>query len=323
MRVGIEASIDRSLLGGFAGLDLVRIPAEPDEDIAVDFWVAALAPPSQRRQWPHLRGVKAVQGLWAGVEALRPLIPDDVVLCNARGVHDAPTAEWAVTATLAMQKYLPFYFDLQRRADWAGKDRAEDIYLLSEGARREPDCPVLVEEVADKTVLIIGYGSIGAAVEARLAPFGCKFLRVARSARADGPVVVAPVSALDELLPQADIVILTTPLTSETRGLIDGARIARMKRGALLVNAGRGAVVVTDALTRALNEGRIRAAVDVTDPEPLPPDHPLWRAPNLLITPHLATDTPRFMGRAFAFAAEQAQRFARGEKLLNILQGEY
>jgi phosphoglycerate dehydrogenase-like enzyme len=247
------------------------------------------------------------------------LIPGDVTLCSARGVHDAPTAEWAVTATLAMQKYLPFYADLQRRADWAGKDRAEEIYLLSEGAKREPDCPVLVEEAADKTVLIVGYGSIGAAVEAGLAPFGCKFLRVARAAR-DG---VAPVSALDELLPRADIVILTTPLTSETRGLIDGVRIARMKRGALLVNAGRGPVVVTDALAEALNEGRIRAAVDVTDPEPLPPDHPLWRAPNLLITPHLATDTPRFMGRAFAFAGEQAQRFARGEKLLNIVQGEY
>ena len=319
MRVGIEASIDAALLGGFAGLDLVRIPAEPDADIAVDFWIAALAPPSQRRQWPHLKGVKAVQGLWAGVDALRPLIPADIALCSARGVHDAPTAEWAVTATLAMQKYLPFYAGLQAKADWAGKDKAEEIYLLSEGAKREPDCPVLVEEAADKTVLIVGYGSIGAAVEARLAPFGCKFLRIARSAR-DG---VSPVSALDALLPQADIVILTTPLTSQTRGLIDGARIARMKRGALLVNAGRGAVVVTDALTQALNEGRIRAALDVTDPEPLPPDHPLWRAPNLMITPHLATDTPRFMGRAFAFAAQQAQRFARGEKLLNIIQGEY
>ncbi|HWY65766.1 MAG TPA: NAD(P)-dependent oxidoreductase [Rhizomicrobium sp.] len=319
MRVGVEESIDNALLAGFAGLELVRIPAEPDRDIVLDFWVAALAPPSQRRQWPHLKGVKAVQGLWAGVDSLRPLVPSGVPLCSARGVHDAPTAEWAVTTTLAMQKYLYFYADLQRRADWAGKDKAEDIYLLSEGAKREPQCPVLVEEAADKTVLIVGYGSIGAAVEARLAPFGCKFLRVARSAR-DG---VAPVSALDELLPLADIVILTTPLTSETRHLINTERIARMKHGALLVNAGRGAVVETDALVRALIQGRIRAALDVTDPEPLPPDHPLWRAPNLLITPHLATDTPRFMGRAFAFAAEQAQRFARGEKLRNVITGEY
>jgi len=319
MRVGIEASIDAALLGGFAGLEMVRIPAEPDQDIAVDFWVAALAPPSQRRQWPRLKGVKAVQGLWAGVDSLRPLIPDGVALCSARGVHDGPTAEWAVTATLAMQKYLPFYAELQRRADWAGKDKAEEIYLLSEGARREPECPVLVEEIADKTVLIVGYGSIGAAVEARLVPFGCKFLRIARSAR-EG---VAPVSALDDLLPLADIVILTAPLTRETKGLMDARRIALMKRGALLVNAGRGPVVETQAMVKALNNGLIRAALDVTDPEPLPPEHALWRAPNLLITPHLATDTPRFMGRAFAFAAEQAQRFARGERLLNVITGEY
>jgi len=319
MHIGIEACVDAGLLAGFQGLDIVRIPAEPSGEIAVDFWVAAQAPIIQRRQWPYLKGVKAVQGLWAGVDSLRPLIPADVTLCSARGVHDAPTAEWAVTATLAMQKYLPFYFDLQRRADWAGKDRAEDIYLLQDGARRDPDCPVLVEEVADKIVLIVGHGSIGAAVEARLAPFGCKFLRVARSPRPG----VSAVSALDELLPLADIVLLTMPLTGETRGLIDAARIARMKRGALLVNAGRGAVVDTQALLHALNQGRIRAALDVTDPEPLPPDHPLWRAPNLMITPHLATDTPRFTARAFAFAGEQAQRFARGEPLLNVITGEY
>ncbi|HTC83976.1 MAG TPA: NAD(P)-dependent oxidoreductase, partial [Rhizomicrobium sp.] len=302
MRVGIEASIDDALLGGFAGLELVRVPAEPSGDLAVDFWVAALAPASQRRQWPHLKGVKVVQGLWAGVDALRPLVPADVVLCNARGVHDAPTAEWAVTAVLAMQKFLPFYAELQRRADWAGKDKAEDIYLLSQDARRDPDCPVLVDELSDKTVLILGYGSVGAAVEARLKPFGCRIMRVARSAR-EG---VSPVQALDALLPQADIVVLTMPLTSETRGLIDADRIAKMKRGALLVNAGRGAVVDTQALTTALMKGRIRAALDVTEPEPLPPEHPLWRAPNLLITPHVATDTPRFTARAFAFAAEQA-----------------
>ena len=319
MRVGIEASIDASLLGGFAGLELVRVPAEPDRDIAVDFWVAALEPPNQRKQWPWLKDVKAVQGLWAGVDSLRPIIPSGVTLCSARGVHDGPTAEWVVAAVLAMQKYLYFYADLQAKADWAGKSKAEDIYLLSEGAKREPNCPILVEEVADKTVLIVGYGSIGAAVEARLKPFGCKFLRLARTAR-EG---VSAVSALDDLLPLADIVILVTPLTRETRHLINAARIAKMKRGALLVNVGRGGVVETDALVKALNEGRLRAALDVTDPEPLPPEHPLWRAPNLMITPHLTTDTPRFMGRAFAFAAEQAQRFVQGQKLLNIVSGEY
>jgi len=315
----VEACIDAALLSGFQGLELVRIPAEPVQDVAVDFWIASLSPDTSRRPWPYLKGVRAVQGLWAGVDALKPLIGANVTLCNARAVHDAPTAEWAVAAILAMQKYLPFYIDLQRRADWFGKNKAEDIYLLSQGALRNPDCPVLVEEICEKTVLIVGYGSIGQAVETRLAPFGCKFLRVARSARPQ----VAPVASLDTLLPEADIVVLTTPLTSQTRALMDAGRIAKMKGGALLVNAGRGAVVETDAMVAALMEGRIRAAVDVTDPEPLPPDHPIWRAPNLLITPHIATDTPRFMGRAFAFAAGQAQRFAKGEPLLNIVQGEY
>ena len=319
MRVGIEASIDSALLGDFDSLDLVRIPAEPDGTVVLDFWIASLTPAISHRQWPHLTGVSAVQGLWAGIDALRPLIPADVTLCSARGVHDAPTAEWAVTAALALQKNLPFYAELQAKADWAGKDKAEDIYLLSEGAVRVPECPVLVEEISDKTVLIVGYGSIGQAVEARLTPFGCHFLRVARSARPG----ISPVEALDQLLPQADIVILTMPLTPETRGLISGARISRMKRGAALVNAARGAVVDTAALTAALQAGHIRAALDVTDPEPLPPGHPLWHAPNLLITPHIATDTPRFMGRAFAFAAAQAQRFARGEPLLNIIHGDY
>jgi len=319
MRVGIENGIDDALLKGFDGLALVRVPAEPPDDIAVDFWIASLTPAISHRQWPRLKGVQVVQGLWAGVDALRPMIPGHVTLCSARGVHDAPTAEWAVTATLAMQKYLPFYVDLQHRADWSAKAEAEEIYLLSQGARRDPDCPVLIEEVADKTVLIVGYGAIGHAIEARLRPFGCNFLRVARTARDD----VAPVAELDALLPRADIVILITPLTSETRHLMNAARLARMKRGALLVNASRGAVVETAALISALHAGMIRAALDVTDPEPLPPDHPLWRAPNLLITPHIATDTPRFMGRAFEFAARQAQRFARGEPLQNIITGEY
>jgi phosphoglycerate dehydrogenase-like enzyme len=115
MRVGVEDSLEDSLLKGFDGLELVRLPAEPQDDIAVDFWIPSLSPAISRRQWPRLKGVQVVQGLWAGVDALRPMISGHVTLCSARGVHDAPTAEWAVTATLAMQKYLPFYVDLQHR----------------------------------------------------------------------------------------------------------------------------------------------------------------------------------------------------------------
>jgi phosphoglycerate dehydrogenase-like enzyme len=144
-------------------------------------------------------------------------------------------------------------------------------------------------------------------------------LRVARTPR-EG---VAPVSQLEELLGQADIVVLMMPLTSETRHLLDAKRLAKMKPGALLVNAARGGIVDSDALLEALNEKRIRAAIDVTDPEPLPLGHPLWKAPNLLITPHVAGDSAKFMKRLFTLASAQAQRFARGQPLLNIVTGEY
>ena len=165
----------------------------------------------------------------------------------------------------------------------------------------------------------MGYGSIGQAIEARLAPFGPTFLRIARSAR-EG---VEPVSKLDELLGLADIVVLIIPLTSETRHLMNAKRLAKMKPGALLVNAARGAIVDTDALVQALNEKRIRAAIDVTEPEPLPLGHPLWKAPNLLITPHVAGDSAKFMKRLFTMASAQAERFVRGEPLLNVVTGEY
>ncbi|HVG26937.1 MAG TPA: NAD(P)-dependent oxidoreductase [Acidobacteriaceae bacterium] len=320
IRVGVEASIEASLLCGFDHqVELVRIPEKPLSPLEIDFWIAPFSAASARTQWPFLRGVKAVQSLFAGVDALLTIVPRDVPLYDARGVHDIPTAEWAVTAILAMQKYLPFYFDLQRRHDWNGKDDAEKIYLMQSGTRAGVNLPVLIDEVADATILIVGYGSIGQNIEARLAPFRPKFLRVARSARPG----VEPVSRLDDLLPLADIVALIMPLTPETHHLIDGGRLARMKPGALLVNAGRGATVDTEALLLALQQHRIRAALDVMDPEPLPPGHPLWTAPNLMITPHIASDSPRTAQRAFQLATQQALRFARNEPLQNLVQGGY
>jgi phosphoglycerate dehydrogenase-like enzyme len=176
---------------------------------------------------------------------------------------------------------------------------------------------VLGDDLADKTVLIIGYGSIGAAIEARLTPFGVKILRLARTSRKE-PEVHA-ISELHSLLPQADIVVTIVPLTPETHGLIGAAELALMKPGALLVNAARGPVVVTDALTIALEEDRIHAVLDVTDPEPLPAGHPLWSAPNCMITPHVGGSTPEFIHRAFRFGAEQVRRFIAGEELKNIV----
>jgi phosphoglycerate dehydrogenase-like enzyme len=125
------------------------------------------------------------------------------------------------------------------------------------------------------------------------------------------------------LLPQADVVVLAVPFTSETEGMIGAEQIAAMKPGALLVNAARGPVVVTDALVAALEAGHIRAAIDVTDPEPLPEGHPLWKAPNLLLTPHVAGSTPKFMVRTMQFAADQVDRYMKGEPLQNVVTGEY
>ncbi|MGA9812609.1 MAG: 2-hydroxyacid dehydrogenase [Terriglobales bacterium] len=328
VRVGVDASIDDRFLEGFTKeAQLVRIPQQPEGEIEVDFWVAAMPPRILRAQWPHLKGVRVVQSPWAGVDTLLKLFPDEITLCDARGVHEIPTSEWTVAAILAMEKFLPFFINMQRQGKWATGQQTQQIDSPAPGAapslkvppREIKNPPAPINDVADSTVLIVGYGSIGQAVEARLKPFGARFLRVARAAR-EG---VAPVSQLESLLGQADIVVLTIPLTSETRRMIDAKWLARMKPGALLVNASRGAIVDTDALLRALTDKRIRAALDVTDPEPLPPDHPLWWAPNLLITPHVAGDSSRFMMRAFKLASEQAERFSRGEPLLNVVNGEY
>ena len=175
------------------------------------------------------------------------------------------------------------------------------------------------EELHGKRALIVGYGSIGQAIEERLQPFGVEIDRIARTAR-EG---VSAISRLHELLPAADVVILIVPMTSETAGLMGAQELALMKPGALLVNAARGPVVDTDALLAALETDRIRAALDVTDPEPLPDEHPLWTAPNLLMTPHVAGGTPMFMVRAMQFASAQVGRYLRGEPLENVVTGEY
>ena len=151
-----------------------------------------------------------------------------------------------------------------------------------------------------------------------LAPFAVELIRVARRERAAPQV--HPVSALDNLLPQAEVIILILPLTDESRGLMGARQFELMRQGALLVNSARGGIVQTDALVNALNQGKIRAALDVTDPEPLPPEHPLWRCPNLLITPHVAGSSPQFARRAFEVAAAELRRYLNGEPLQNAVQ---
>ena len=168
-------------------------------------------------------------------------------------------------------------------------------------------------------MLIVGYGAIGEAIERRLLPFEVEVVRVARSAR-DG---VHGIDELPALLPDADVVVLVVPLTDATRGLVDAGFLARMKDGALLVNVARGAVVVTDDLVAALHSGRITAATDVTEVEPLPSDHPLWRAPGLLISPHVGGASSAMWPRAYRLVRDQLQRYADGAPLVNVMTGDY
>ena len=176
----------------------------------------------------------------------------------------------------------------------------------------------MLEELAGKKVLLVGYGAIGKEIERMLAPFRVELTRVARSARLEPKVHAA--TKIDELIPSADIVILIVPSTDKTRGLIGTTQFALMRQGALLVNAARGPVVNTDALVEALNAGKIRAAIDVTDPEPLPEGHPLWSCPNLLITPHVAASSPQFAPNALRTAADELRRYINGEPLRNVAQ---
>lgn len=254
------------------------------------------------RPLPEMTSVRAVQTLSAGVDQMRSglkFLAPGVQLCNAKGVHEASTAELTLALILASLRGLPRFVEGQRQEDW-----------------RSGFYPAL----ADKSVLIVGYGSIGSAIEDRLAPFECaRVARVARSARATERGPVHPLSELPALLPDADVVILSTPLTDTTRALVNGDFLARMKDGALLVNVARGPVVDTKALLAELESGRITAALDVTDPEPLPAGHPLWHAPGVLISPHVGGSTSAFLPRAKRLLAAQLTRFAAGEPLGNVV----
>jgi phosphoglycerate dehydrogenase-like enzyme len=317
VRVGVDENLAPELLVGFpAEAQIVRVPRRPSEVLDVDFWILVFARRDAKNTFDQLRGVQVVQSMMAGVDWISPWLPKDIVLCDGRGVHDVSASEWVLSAIMASLKRFPRYRDLQLRQEWKGQASVTDGFLNEAGAQ-VGQYQALGEDLASKTILIVGYGSIGAAIEARLMPFGVTIIRIARSARTEPEVL-----AIDELhqhLPNADVVVLIVPLTQATLGLIGAAEIGLMKRGALLVNAARGPVVVTEALVEALQEHRIRAALDVTDPEPLPPGHPLWSAPNCLITPHVGGSTPEFIHRAFRFGAEQVRRFIAGKELENVV----
>jgi phosphoglycerate dehydrogenase-like enzyme len=234
-----------------------------------------------------LESLRVVQTLSAGTDWVEDLVPPWATLCNARGARDVPVAEWVVAALLGATSGLLA----------ASRDRVW---------RHTPPA-----ELAGSHAVIVGFGSIGRAVATRLEALGVRTTGVGRSRRDELPL----------LLPEADAVILLTPLTPETRGMVDAEFLALMPDGALFVNAGRGGAVDTDALLAELRSGRLRAVLDVVDPEPLPEGHPLWDAPGALaISAHHAGDSPEADDRAADLAADQLRRFVDGAPLLNVVR---
>ncbi len=271
----------------------------PDSIAEVEFYVVPYL--SGTKALDHVQdmtSLKVLQTQTAGVDDVIGLVPDGVTLCNASGVHDASTAELAIALTLASGRHLDDFARQQATGDWR---------------------PSHGSALADQRVLIIGYGRIGEAIERRLQGFEvASVTRVARRARTGEPQVHAS-AELTELLPQAEVVIMVAPLNAETDQMMGAALLARMPDGALLVNVGRGRLIDTGALLAETRSGRIRAALDVTDPEPLPPEHPLWTSPGVLISPHVGGDSSAFFPRRDRLIAAQLRRYAEGQILENVI----
>lgn len=249
----------------------------------------------------RIDGVRVVQTMSAGVDRIVDRIPEGVTLCNASGAHDIAVAEWVVMATLAVRRGLPAHVLHQRESRW----------VRPEGESSD--------DLVGRRVVIVGHGSIGREVEERLLPFEVTVERVARHPR-EG---VSGVDRLPELLSTADVVVILLPLTPETEKFVNADFLAHMRPGALLVNAARGKIVDTDALVEAVRSRGLRAALDVTDPEPLPDGHPLWAMDGVLITPHIAGSVDRAYERAWRLVADQVRRYVKGEPLMNVVSEGY
>ena len=271
----------------------VEVVAEPGPD--VEFVVPRWEDLPELDEIPALR---VVQVLSAGVDWIAGRVPAGVTLCSARGARDRAMAEWVMAAILADAKGAREVAEQQARRHW-------EVVKLG--------------DASDLRVLVLGFGSIGRALATMLDAFDCEAIGVARRAR-DG---IHATDELPALLPQADVVVNLLPLTDATGGAIGAPEFAAMREGALYVNAGRGATTDTAALVDALHSGRIRAVLDVVDPEPLPADHPLWSAPSVILSPHSAGDTPAADRAAWALAALQLRRYAAGEPLQNVVADGY
>jgi phosphoglycerate dehydrogenase-like enzyme len=288
-------------------LEIVELPADPLGDPRLGE-VKVLIPQLTRNQADEtysfaellraMKGLEYVQTLSAGVDNIVDSVPPGVMLCSVRGAYDELMAELLLTGILSIYKEIPHYV------------RAQDLGAWS---------PKQVRVVQGRTVLYVGYGSIAKCLERHLAPFKVETLKVARTKRDD----IESMDALPELLPRADIVVLLTPLTDETRGLVDAAFLGRMKPGALLVNGARGACVDTEALLAATRERGIEAFLDVTDPEPLPAGHPLWREPGVFLTPHIGSLVAENRERSFAVVRENLSTWIDGGQPKNRVEHGY
>ena len=319
IRVGYPANLAFALPDDLpANIELIALSDPLEQDVEIEAWISDPYPTRAELKWPHLRGVKLLLSLLAGTEWAPPLVGPHVTIVNARGAHTIATAEWVIGAILAMLKYIPLYVDIQQSERWKRRFEASEQYARINADHRAIAPPVLQEELRGKKILLVGHGDIGKEIERLLTPFHVDLVRVARSARTKP--LVHGIDELDSLLPEVDIVILIVPASAETRNLIGRTQLERMRQGALLVNAARGSIIDTEALVEALHAGKIRAALDVTEPEPLPQGHPLWSSPNLLLTPHVAGSSPQFASRSLRVAFDELRRYVNGEPMLNVVQ---
>ena len=250
----------------------------------------------------RLEGVEVglVQGQSIGYDGVADVLPDGLLFANAASVHETSTAELAVALTLAAQRHI-------------------DAFAVDTAAGRWS--PVFAESLADRRVLLLGYGGVGKAVAARLSGFEVRLTAVASRAREEDGMPVHGADELPALLPEADIVIVSLPGGESTRGIVDDAFLTALPDGALIVNVGRGTLIDTDALVDHARRGRIRAALDVTDPEPLPERHPLWGLPGVLISPHVGGASTAMRPRIARLVRTQIERLAAGEPPINVVLG--
>ncbi len=241
---------------------------------------------------------RLVQSQLIGYDGVTDSLPPGHVFANAATVHETSTAELTVTLVLAAQRGIPDFVRAASDGRWA---------------------PAVHESLADRTVLLIGYGGVGQAIEARLLPFEATVVRVARSARTDERGVIHAIDELSDLLPQADIVVVAVPLGDSTTHLVDDDFLSSMRDGALLVNIARGGVADTDAVLAHATSGRLRFALDVTDPEPLPDGHPLFALPNVLISPHVGGASTAMMPRMARLLHRQIERLLGGDEPENVV----